>query len=380
MMQAVHFGAGNIGRGFIGLLLYKSGYQVSFADVNEALIQALKERQSYTVKLVSNPPIFSDVHHVSGYHSVKDLDALNLVLLNADLITTAVGPNILPLVAKSLVASLEQRAQLNLKSYLNIIACENTLGGSDQLKAALYPLLSPSAITYLNQWVGFPNSAVDRIVPNQKNEDILLVKVEPFYEWAIDTTQIKGELKIEGAHFTNHLEAYIERKLFTVNTGHASAAYAGYLKGYQTVGEAMMDPAIESFVSDVIHETGAYIIAQHGFDPLEQEAYIQKTLERFKNPNIVDEVTRVGRSPLRKLSKNDRFIKPLLACQSLNLKTSALEQSIANLLRFNVETDDEAVKLQSMIQTLGYTQTLIDVSGLSAHNPAVKNMIDLLTK
>ena len=49
---AVHFGAGNIGRGFVGLLLHRAGYQVVFVDVVDELIDALNRTPSYQVKEV----------------------------------------------------------------------------------------------------------------------------------------------------------------------------------------------------------------------------------------------------------------------------------------------------------------------------------------
>jgi len=375
--QAVHFGAGNIGRGFIGLLLTKSGYRVTFLDVNDVVIQALKERGSYTVELVGETTTTETVTNVTGINSKTELEAANNALYDADLITTAVGPSILPIIARQLVATIEKRAIEKTERFLNIIACENTIGGSKQLENALRANLSPEAIAHLERWVGFPNAAVDRIVPNQVNEDPLHVKVEPFFEWVVDTRSIKGELIIEGVHFTDKLEAFIERKLFTVNTGHATCAYAAYRKGIVTIPEAMQDKEISDLVRDVIRETGTLIVTKYGFDPVEQENYIQKTLKRFKNPYIVDEVTRVGRSPLRKLSPQDRFIKPMLELDERGLSTRALRRSVANCLHYDFEKDDEALKLQTAIIEKGVAQALSDATSLPLQSPLVKQIIEL---
>lgn len=375
MKNAVHFGAGNIGRGFIGLLLNHSDYFVNFVDVNDALIDALKNRQSYTVELIDDNSEKVVVNNVSGINSKYELDLLKKTLVEADLITTAVGVTILPIIAKSLVSAIEQRANDKVESYLNIIACENTIEGSTKLKNALLPLLSEYAVEYVEKWVGFPDSAVDRIVPNQKNEDILWVKVEPFYEWVIDQTKIKGELNIEGVHFTDTLEAYIERKLFTVNTGHTTAAYAGFIKGYPTIKDAMQDSSIVSLVEKVLSETGAMLVLKHGFDDTKQKEYIVKTIKRFKNPSIIDEVTRVGRSPLRKLAKGDRFIKPILECDTLGLSYDGLIQSVLNALKFDCAEDEESVKLQSMLKEKGLETTLIEVTGLEKEHKVIQNII-----
>jgi len=53
-MRAVVFGAGNIGRGFLGLLLFEAGYEVTFIDVDEARIRLINERREYPVFVLSN--------------------------------------------------------------------------------------------------------------------------------------------------------------------------------------------------------------------------------------------------------------------------------------------------------------------------------------
>ncbi len=375
MKQSVHFGAGNIGRGFIGLLLTQSDYHVTFLDVNDTVIAALKQRNEYTVQLVGETVESINVKHVTGVNSQTEPEKTQESLNQAELITTAVGPSILPIISKTLAKTVEYRAANQIPAFLNIIACENTIGGSFQLESALRPLLSEEAKIYLDQWVGFPNAAVDRIVPNQINDDPLLVKVEPFFEWVIDTNGIKGSLVIEGVHFTDRLEAFIERKLFTVNTGHATVAYAAYRKGYQTIPESLNDPKVEELLAGVLSETGAYLVRQYGFDEKAQKKYIQKTIQRFKNPYVVDEVVRVGRSVLRKLSNNDRFIKPLRECDRTGLPVDYLVRSIANALHYDSAEDAEAVKLQTLISSKGLKEAIIEVTGLPANSDLISRII-----
>lgn len=375
MKQSVHFGAGNIGRGFIGLLLNESGYHVTFLDVSDLLINELKARHSYTVELVGDKVTQIQVDHVDGLNSKSDGALVKEALMKADLITTAVGPNILPIVAKQLAEVFETKAKANVHQLVNIIACENTIGGSAQIYNALVPYLSVEARAYLDTYVGFPNAAVDRIVPNQINNDPLHVKVEPFYEWVVDQNTIKGELNIVGMHQSKKLDAYIERKLFTVNTGHATVAYAAYQKGYKTIQEAMQDETIVDLLTKVLHETGALLVAKHGFNAEEQDAYVEKTIDRFRNPYMVDEVTRVGRSPLRKLSAQDRFIKPLRECIERKLPTDNLEITIANAMKYDFEGDEEALKLQALIKEKGQRNALLEVSGFAAYVARIDSII-----
>ncbi|MNO23058.1 Mannitol-1-phosphate 5-dehydrogenase [compost metagenome] len=365
-MKAVHFGAGNIGRGFIGLLLSQAGYEVCFVDVNEAFVSQLQERGEYPVTLASEGQETVMVKNVTALSSVTHAEEVAAAIAEADLVTTAVGVTILKHIAGAVAEGIRRRGAVS-SSPLHVIACENAIGGSAQLKELVYAKLDGESRAKADKTVAFPNAAVDRIVPLQQHEDILKVVVEPFYEWVIDSSQmIPGYVPVEGVHYVENLEPYIERKLFTVNTGHCSAAYLGYLRGYETIQQAMADEALTGQVREVLEETGAVLIQKHGFDEAEHSKYIDKILERFRNPALTDEVSRVGRSPLRKLSPNDRLVSPALQAYDRGLSYKALTRSMAGALLFDVKDDPEAAELQAAVAELGAQAAVTKYTGIAA--------------
>ncbi|NOU70769.1 mannitol-1-phosphate 5-dehydrogenase [Paenibacillus sp. LMG 31458] len=363
-MRAVHFGAGNIGRGFIGLILSQAGYEVIFSDVNDSLVELLQERKSYTVRLANEDQETFTVSNVTAING-KNLEDIARAVAEADLVTTAVGVNILKHIAAGIAKGIEMRIERGAAP-LHIIACENALGGSTQLKEHVYAHLSEDLHDKVDASIAFPDAAVDRIVPIQHNEDPLQVTVEPFYEWVVDESQmLEGFHRIEGIHYVKHLEPYIERKLFTVNTGHCSAAYLGYLHGFTTIQDAMANSQIASLVRHVMHETGALLIEKHGFDLAQHEQYIDKILNRFINPYLIDEVTRVGRSPIRKLSSNDRLVRPALQAYELGMKPTYLAMAMAAAFLFNDQEDPEAAQIQAELRKLGVAQTITKYTTIS---------------
>jgi mannitol-1-phosphate 5-dehydrogenase len=365
-MKAVHFGAGNIGRGFIGSLLDQSGYSTIFVDVNATVIDAINEKKEYVVELASPNHEQFVVKHIEGINSQRNPEKAIQAIVEADLITTAVGPTILPIIARLIMEGLRVRITQN-HAPLNLIACENMIGGSDLLKQSIYKLLSSEEAEKFDQLFGFPNAAVDRIVPNQSHEEPLKVSVEPFYEWVVDESAIIGEKPpVKGITYVPDLGPYIERKLFTVNTGHALTAYLGYLFGVKTIAEAMSQTRIHTIVDGAVRETGRLLIEKHGFDSKEHWAYVDKILRRFINPNLEDEPTRVGRSPLRKLGPEDRLVSP--ARQYVEMFDEIprhLVTGIASALHFDYKEDEEANKLQHLIHTKGLEDTIVEVTGLS---------------
>ncbi|EOC1803764.1 mannitol-1-phosphate 5-dehydrogenase [Vibrio cholerae] len=365
--NAVHFGAGNIGRGFIGKLLADADIAVTFADVNEPLVDQLSHQQEYKVKVVGSECKMETVSHVTAVNSASE--ALIERIIKTDLVTTAVGPTVLDIIAKTIAKGLSARFAAGNTQPLNIIACENMVRGTTHLKQQVYQLLTTEEQQQADALVGFVDSAVDRIVPplQAANDDPLEVTVESFSEWIVDEQQFKGEIpQIEGMEKTDNLMAFVERKLFTLNTGHCVTAYLGCLKGHRTIREAIEDPSIHAQVKQAMQESGEVLIRRYGFDRALHSAYIEKILSRFANPYLVDEVDRVGRQPLRKLSANDRLIKPLLGTIEYGLPNGMLLKGIAAALKYRNSSDPQAVELQQSIEKEGVRSTLARYTGLAA--------------
>jgi mannitol-1-phosphate 5-dehydrogenase len=366
-VKAVHFGAGNIGRGFVGLLLHEAGYEVVFADVADTLIAQLAAADSYSVHEVGENPAVRTVDNFRAVNSGTQEAQLIEEIATADIVTTAVGPHILKFVAPAIAKGIASRAA-GLPP-LQVMACENAINATDILRESIVSSWDEAAGSLADAAV-FANTAVDRIVPNQEPGQGLDVTVETFYEWVIDRTPFGGAAPvIPGATFVDELGPYIERKLFTVNTGHASAAYFGFEAGLEKISDAMADEDVAADVRAVLDETKQLLVSKHGFSYDEQEAYVQKILARFTNPYLPDTVHRVGRAPLRKLSRHERFIGPAAELAERGIVPEALLGAIAAALRFNDPADAEAVELGQILTDSEPAAATERITGLTQDHP-----------
>jgi mannitol-1-phosphate 5-dehydrogenase len=372
MKQAVHFGAGNIGRGFIGALFSQSGYHVTFVDIAEDIINQLNEEKQYQVKLATEQQESMTIENVSGLNNMTQENEVIEAIKNATYLTTAIGPNILPRIAPLIAKGLTARVKASDEK-VYIIACENQISATDLLKGYILEHIDEETKAALAGKVYFFNSAVDRIVPIQKNQGSLDVLVEPYYEWVVEASETLPA--VEGMSIVPDLAPFIERKLFTVNTGHAVIAYLGYLAGKSTIDQTLADDAIVKQVQATLSETGDYLIKQYGLDPAEHQHYINKIIKRFKNSYLHDEVTRVGRSPLRKLGPNDRLVRPATEAMKAGLSYTNLAKAIASALLFDYKEDEEAVKLQGMIKENGVAHVLKEVSGLDEDSEITQEVV-----
>ncbi len=363
-MRAVHFGGGNIGRGFIGEVLNENGYEVIFIDVDQTLIDRLNQYHSYKIKYYGEDVTEKLISNVSGINSKSNPEAVANAILECDIITCSVGFNNLKYIAKNIAEGIVLRMQHQIIAPIDIIACENIVHGSEHLKAEVYNFLDNTTKTYADKYIGFPNASVDRIVPNLIHKDRIDVSVEQFKEWIVETKDSKTHeiRKLNNVNYVSNILPYTERKLLTVNSGHASIAYLGHLMGYDDVVTALVDPVIEANTHEVLNETGTYLNHVWGLDKKEHELYIDQLLKRFRNENINDKLNRVARNPIQKLGPNERFILPLNVLRKSDLPHGGLIRTIASAFLFDYDEDAQSKTLQERLKKENLEDVIKDIT------------------
>lgn len=379
--KAIQFGGGNIGRGFVAEFLHESGYEVVFIDVTDNVITSLQKADSYKVTEVSEKG--EETKTITNYRAINSKTNESDVvkeIASADVVTCAVGPNILKFIAPVIAKGINARTATKPVA---VIACENAIGATDTLHGFIKENTDNSRLQSLYERAQFANSAIDRIVPNQPADSGLNVRIEEFYEWVVEKKPFGsvGHPDIPAIHWVDNLEPYIERKLYTVNTGHATIAYYGYNNGKKMISDSLSDQHIRGIVHNVLDETAALIVAKHGISEQEQKNYVNTIIGRISNPHLEDQVERVGRAPMRKLSRMERFIGPASQLAERGQKFDALLGSVEMALRFqNVPGDDESAELAKILKGSSAADATAKLTGLERDHPLYAPVLELVEK
>ncbi|GIC85205.1 mannitol-1-phosphate 5-dehydrogenase [Aspergillus udagawae] len=379
--KAIQFGGGNIGRGFVAEFLHEAGYEVVFIDVVDKVINDLKSTPSYEVTEVSEEG--EKTKKITNYRAINSKTNESDVvkeIATADVVTCAVGPNILKFIAPVIAKGIDARTA---SKPVAVIACENAIGATDTLRGFIEQNTDKDRLSTMSERARFANSAIDRIVPNQPPNAGLNVRIEKFYEWTVEQTPFGefGHPDIPAIHWVDHLEPYIERKLFTVNTGHATTAYYGHVRGKKMIADALNDAEIRQTVHKVLEQTANLITTKHEISEQEQKDYVDTIIKRMSNPYLEDNVERVGRAPLRKLSRNERFVGPASQLAEKGLPFDALLGSIEMALRFqNVPGDEESAELAKILKEMSADEATSKLTGLEKSHPLYEPVQNVVAK
>ena len=322
-MKAVMYGAGNIGRGFIGMLFSASGYEVTFIDVAEKLIDALNREKTYPVRIVSNEGFEDiDVERICAVNG-NNTEAAAQAIAEADIMATAVGVNILKYIVPNLAAGIRRRIQAG-GSPLNIIICENLIDADKLLAKLIRAELSEPEQDWFDKNIGLVEASIGRMVPVQTEEmkagNPLRICVEQYDFLPVDKAAFKGEMPdIKNMVPFEPFDFYIKRKLYVHNMGHAICAYLGLYTHKDYIYEAIDDINIQSIVQNAMLESAMALTHKYRMPTEDLVKHFQNLLYRFTNKALKDTCKRVGADPKRKLSPTDRLIGASQLCLEGNI-------------------------------------------------------------
>ena len=322
-MKLVQFGAGNIGRSFVGQLFSRAGWDVVFIDIDEQVIDELNRRGEYRVEIRDREPetiIVTNVHGVSG----SDAERVSDEVSTADLVATAVGKKALPHIMQPIASGLVKRQARSPGETLDIVICENMLEGARTFREGLLEHLP--ADFPLESLTGFVETSIGKMVPimseRDRAEDPLLVYAEAYNTLILDKKGFKGELPdVPGLDARDNIKAYVDRKLFIHNMAHAVTGFVSYVfrPEYRFVWEAAKDPDILAITREAMWESGEALLDEYPdeFDRPSIDEHIEDLLRRFQNEALGDSIYRVGRDLYRKLGPDDRLIGSISLCYCL---------------------------------------------------------------
>lgn len=347
MKKIVLFGAGKIGRSFIGQLFARSGFEVVFVDVFETVINELNRRNEYNVVIKSaQPDVIIRVENVRGVLA-SDKDKVTQELAECDIAAISVGqkglPGVVDLIAKGLIL---RRNKFGEKP-LDIILAENLRNADLYVKKMLLNVLGD---TYpIDDLVGLIETSIGKMVPimplEVQEKDILLVYAEPYNSLILDKKAFKNPIPdVSGLAPKENIKAWVDRKSYIHNFGHAAAAYAGFLVDPSALylADILKISVVRKFTRSAMLQSADVLLRKYPgeFSHSELKEHIDDLLNRFGNRSLGDTVYRVGCDLTRKLNKNDRILSPLVDGIQYKLPVSKILQTFAFGLCFKAKDEN----------------------------------------
>lgn len=355
-MKLVQFGAGNIGRSFIGQLFCRSGWDVVFVDVNEELVRLLNERRYYQVVIKREGQV-DEVRRIGPVRAISGRDSAAVAgeLATANLAATSVGKGALGAIIPLIARGLEGRYRSRPDWPLDFIIAENAPGADRLFREGLTRELGPEYP--LERLVGLVETSIGKMVPIMRAEDLahdpLQVFAEDYETLILDKRAFRGPLPgstgpwPDSIQLVDDIRAFVARKLYLHNLGHAAVAYTGFAMNPSLVyiAEAVRIPAVRDRTLAAMQESAAALLAQypHAYSRRDLDDHIENLLDRFGNRALGDTIYRVGRDLYRKLDREDRLVGAMRLCAAHGLPFDRIAEVYRSALNF--AATDEAGRL-----------------------------------
>jgi mannitol-1-phosphate 5-dehydrogenase len=366
--KIVVFGAGATGRGHVGLLTWQAGFEIIFVDKKPSLVEKLKNPGHYVVKLYGEKKQEIIVGGYRVHHSANRM-AIAEEIRDAALVLTAVFDQNLADVALTVAGGITACICAGRAAPLNVIACENMMDSSSQLGRHVLSHLTAEEKAWCERYVGFPDCMISRVVPRPE-PDPLVVVAEDYNEWTARAESFRGAKPsvLVALELVDNQTARLERKLFIHNGGHAACGYFGYHAGHQYIHEAVADPWVAKKVLGVLDELGAVVERKWGFSTESIAAYKRDLGRRGAVPEMRDEILRVVRDPIRKLSTRERLVAPAKLAVDYGLPRKWIVKAMVAALRYRHPQDPQSLVLAERLSREGLAPVLQNICEIEPHS------------
>lgn len=347
MDKLVLWGAGKIGRSFIGQIFSRGGFEVVFIDINRELIDNLNKHRKYDLVIKSNEGDQTlSITNIRGL-CLTDRKKVSEELADATLAAISVGQQGLEGTLEAISDGLILRLEKYGMRPIDIIIGENMRNADrfvmDKLKELLpreYPLHS---------LVGLVETSLGKMVPimtkNDLEEDPLRLFAEPYNTLIVAKNGFINPVPdIADLVPKENIKAWVDRKLFIHNLGHVTAGYLGYGKNpdWIYIYEALEDSDIEDLTRKTMLQSADILMSLHPgeFTLAQLGAHIDDLLERFQNKALGDTLFRVGCDLYRKLGPDDRVIAPIRAAIKFNKPYNLIFNVLQAALSFRAKSEN----------------------------------------
>jgi mannitol-1-phosphate 5-dehydrogenase len=270
-----------------------------------------------------------------------DIESVSKEVATAEIMAISVGQNAIPKIAPLIAKGLELRYKDFPDSPLDIILAENLRDAAKVVSVELKKHLSPSFD--LDKNVGLIETSIGKMVPimpkSVMENDPLLVYAEPYNTLILDKKSFKNPIPdVEGLAPKDNMQAWVDRKSFIHNLGHAAAAYYGYLKYPQMIYlyEIMGKEDVHMTARTAMLQAADVLMMHYPgeFTKTVLVAHIDDLLHRFSNKSLGDTVFRVGQDLYRKLGPEDRLVSVLKLALKYRMPYDKILFIIASAMNF----------------------------------------------
>jgi mannitol-1-phosphate 5-dehydrogenase len=346
LKKLILFGAGKIGRSFIGQLFSRGGYEVVFVDVDKELIDELNRKKLYRVIVceeAGNEELV--IRNVRGIHA-EEKEIIMHEIAGSSLMATAVGKSNLESAIKLMAAGINFKRQNGIDPRTDIILAENVRNASDVVRDLLISQIHDREFVENN--IGLIETSIGKMVPIMSREDMendrLAIYAERYNTLILDKKGFKNPIPaVEGLAPRENMKAWVDRKSFIHNLGHAAVAYYGYIKfpGRKYLFELLRDKEIYQITRNTMLQSAEALICEYPgeFTIKSLTDHIGDLIRRFSNRSLADTVFRVGMDLYRKLGYEDRLVGAIRMAKRHNLSFDKISFILACGMHFR-STDD----------------------------------------